>query len=152
MQAAAFQADMPGSLTFHIADIAGRPFAHGEIEAEVRDATGLVILRDKWHTHGGGEFPVTINFPDGGTYPLGIDPFPLDPQPVGPYYRDSFGTPLAFSLNVAGEPLPPGVATGGNEPLTYFEAKLSKEPAGEATPLPVVLLLLALALVAARKR
>lgn len=93
-------AGQPGAIRFQAADAAGRPFAHGELEIDLRDARGLSLLHAKLHTHDDGAFPATITAP-AGSNPLHVTPFPLMPQPALTYHQDALGAPLGFTLDRA---------------------------------------------------
>ncbi len=77
--------------------ITGQPFAHGELEIDLRDARGLPLLHSKLHAHDDGTFPATLALPP-GDHDLSVTPFPLLPQPVTGYFQDNLGTPLGFTL------------------------------------------------------
>lgn len=88
----------PSPIEFRAADAAGNPFAHGELEIDLRDRDGLSLLHAKLHTHGDGAFPATVAVP-AGSNPLHVTPFPLMPQPALTYHQDELGTPLGFRLD-----------------------------------------------------
>lgn len=119
----------PLTTAFAIEGLDGRPFAHGELEWQVRNPAGQVLLRDKLHTHADGIFPATLGLQP-GTYQLAVDPFPLDLQPTVGYYKDSFESAMEFAIHINGE-------------APASAAEPAPAPA-ETTPVPVWLLFIGL--------
>ncbi len=124
----------PMDSVLRIAGIGDRPFAHGEIEFELRSPEDVTLVRNKLHTHADGTFPFTATTAGAGRHALILTPFPLDPQPVTGY-----GV-LDFALAVA---LGPGLPVAA-----------AIEPAADsaqAPGAPAALMLVALALAARRR-
>ncbi|MGB1586363.1 MAG: hypothetical protein ACPHID_04895, partial [Thermoplasmatota archaeon] len=133
--------------SWNIADLAGRPFAHGELDLRIvkpgdpdRLISPQVYIRDKIHTHADGTFEITYAFPEPGSWPLLTDPFPLDPHPVGPFTYNTIQSAAGYVATVTGE-APTGTPIETNDPTTP----------GNDAPMPVALLLTGLA-VAIRAR
>ncbi len=86
----AVQSGVPAAAMFQILGVGDRPFAHGEIEVDLRDAAGISLIRNKLHTHALGDFPFTFSTAGAGDHVLIASPFPLDPQPVTAFSRLDF--------------------------------------------------------------
>ncbi len=113
----AFEEGIPSEIQFSVADVAGRPFAHGELEIDIRNAAGVPMLHAKLHTHADGLFPANLALPE-GPHPMSVTPFPLMPQPVTDYHQDALGRPLAFTLKVGAQEnwtLKPNLDSVGND-------------------------------------
>ena len=127
--------------SWNIADLAGRPFAHGEVDLRIvkpgdpdRLISPQVYIRDKIHTHANGNFDITYAFPEAGDWPLLTDPFPLDPQPVGPFTYNTLQLAAGYVVSVTGD-APETAPVEASEPTAP----------GNDAPVPVALLLVGLA-------
>ncbi len=129
------QAGIPTDGVLRVAGLGDRPFAHGEIEFELRSPEGLTLVRNKLHTHADGTFPFTATAAGEGRHTLVLTPFPLDPQPVTGYGS------LAFALDVGAGPGIQSIAAP-LEPVTE---------AVEVPAAPVALLFLGLVALARRR-
>lgn len=135
------KAGLPQRIQFAAHDAAGMPFAHSEIDVQVLDAKGIPLVQTKLHTHDDGLFAWNLTLPSAGDYTMRLSPFPLMPQPAGPFYGAELGDPLTFNFKVADGPgfpaLPPA-------PMEVVESVTQPTPAA-----PAALVLVALGLVAA---
>lgn len=118
--AGSLTAGTAGDMTIWAADPAGNPFAHGEMEVQVRAAADRpALVHAKLHTHTNGDFPFRLALAEAGDHDLVVTPFPLDPQPVMGYHRGQLGAPMDFNLDVAEGPGFPATATSvGEGPVT----------------------------------
>ncbi len=94
-------------VVFRVANEAGVPLAHSEIEVAVfADPEDPLLYRTKLHTHGDGLFHATMTFPTDGEYVIRVDAFPLLPSPAVAF----FGSGLSVARTTAIEVLPgPGI-------------------------------------------
>lgn len=129
-------------------DLAGNPFAHSEVEATLYTAgpDGLLadpLLHAKFHTHDDGAFAWNMTL-DQGTYMLVLSPFPLLPQPAGPFSTSGADGSLRVPVQVGVGPGLPEVPAPIDQGTT--------PPTAAAPGLLPVLVLAALAAVAAVRR
>lgn len=95
------EAGSPTDLVVKATGEAGQPFDHSEMTVTLRDqATGLPILSDKVHTHGSGEFPITVTFPTAGAYTVEVDGVDLEPTAATGVHGPSMGQAPIFDLTV----------------------------------------------------
>lgn len=129
-------------------DLAGNPFAHSEVEATLFAAgpDGMLVdpvLHAKLHTHADGAFAWNMTL-DEGNYMLVLSPFPLLPQPAGPFSTSG----ADGSLRV-----PVQVGAGPGFPEAPAQDRAATAPPTAAAPgLVPVLALAALAAIAAVRR
>jgi hypothetical protein len=135
------RAGVPGQFRIEGRDALGNPFAHGELDLQVRNATGVALLQAKLHTHDDGAFAWNLTFPQAGAYSLWVSPFPLLPHPAGPFYGEAVGEPLRLAVEV------------GEGPGIPAQAPVPRESRSEATPgLPALAALAAVGALVLRRR
>lgn len=119
-------------------DVAGNPFAHGELDVDIRAPSGLPLLLTKIHTHGDGVFRFDYAPPVAGALPMRLTPFPLEASAITGYHGAAVGSPIAPHLEVA-----PGVSV-----VALPESGVDERRTPGA---PIAVLVVALALVARRR-
>ncbi|MHB8632431.1 MAG: hypothetical protein ACYDBQ_00495 [Thermoplasmatota archaeon] len=134
------KAGVPANLTLQVANLAGLPLPHSEIEVQVVDGSGAPILDTKLHTHD-GTFKAILTAPAAGLYTLRLSPFPTEAQPVV-FNGAQVGAPLDVAFQVASGPGVPQVGSA----LGLHQNALQSPGLGWG----VALLLVALALVRRR--
>lgn len=97
------RSSVPQALEVSIADAAGRPLAHSEVDLQILGPDGLPVVTAKLHTHGDGRFAVTITPLEAGLHTLRLVPFTLESRPVS--FPD--GPAVALFDVAEGEPWPP---------------------------------------------
>jgi hypothetical protein len=129
------KAGTPLSVGLYAHTLAGQPFPHSEVDAQVVDAAGVAVLTTKLHTHDDGRFAFTAALPE-GAYTLRLSPFPLDPTATPAFHGPEVGTDPSFAFTVA--------------PGPGFAGALPNEAASQDAPgLTVAALLAGLAALAA---
>lgn len=129
-------------LRFLIADAAGIPLAHAEVDVAIVRGGEAAALQFKLHSHDDGTMAADVAFPAEGLWQVRVDPATLMPQasvivgPSGP------NRPIVFDVEVA-----PGAPALLSEPI---EGDVGEAPV-PAAPLGLGLALLAL-VAAARRR
>lgn len=68
-------------LGIRIADAAGNPLQHAEVDLQVLDQSRIPVIATKLHTHDSGAYDLRATLP-AGTYSLRLHPFPLEPRPT----------------------------------------------------------------------
>jgi hypothetical protein len=119
---------VPANALLSIRDLAGRPFDHGEVDLVALGPGGAPWLMAKLHTHADGDYAFAFTAPGEGSH----TPFPLEARPT------TFDVaPVVFTVGPG-----PGLP----------EAPVKPSDDVDAPALPLVLLLAAFVLAAARRR
>ncbi|MGQ0536597.1 MAG: hypothetical protein ACT4PT_11050, partial [Methanobacteriota archaeon] len=140
-------AGAPADVEFFVHDLAGVPFAHGEIDLQVLEATtGVPILATKLHTHPDGKFPFTATFPREGDYVLRVSPFPLEARATTAFYADEIGGSLDIPVTVGAGPGIPSLDPG------ILPTSVEGGPEEDEVPAPVGFLFAALWVAAVLRR
>lgn len=95
------EAGTPAAFAFEVADAAGTPLPHSEVDFVARTGEGVLVAEGKLHNHEDGRFPVNVTFPAGGKATLTGSPETLQPAPTPYYYGPEPGTRPAFAVDVA---------------------------------------------------
>lgn len=133
--AEAVQVGHEATWTFHVADLAGNPYQHNEMDVVIErvlvDVPAVPVLRAKLHTHASGDFPMTVTFQEPGTYQVRVSPYPLGTQAAPRFQFEQGDADLVATIAVADGNFPPGVSLGIKDD-------------NRESPLPPVVLVLAL--------
>lgn len=129
--------------TLYVADAAGVPFMHSEVDLRVVGPDGVPWVTGKLHTHSDGAFPVDLRLPTEGPWRVEASPTALHPSPTPAYYGPTVGSVPAFTVDVAAVP---GVGDDAAEALG------SSDVAAEVPGFHAVLAMLSLVLVGAGLR
>ena len=99
-----FAAGTPTEITFFGHNLANVPFMHSEVDVQVLDADGELVLQTKLHTHDDGMFRWTATLPAAGDYTMRLSPFTLDTSLTPLFYGGSLLGTLDFPIKVAAGP------------------------------------------------
>lgn len=145
----AIEVGKTADLVIHIADLAGNPYQHNEVDVVIDrqingvDELGVPVLRAKLHTHADGDFPLKVAFQEPGWYRVRMSPYPLGAQAAPQFWLDEVGNALAFDVAVK-----EGTFPGPSTPKDEVDGVAQESPMSAA----FVLLALGLAVAVIRRR
>lgn len=95
------EAGSPVTLPIHVEDAAGVPLLHGEVDWRIlAEDTGVPVFAGKLHAHENGTLPLTVRFPEAGSYRAELMPESLQPAPTPRTWGAQPGQAPFFTLDV----------------------------------------------------
>ncbi|HWG90866.1 MAG TPA: hypothetical protein VNZ52_08485 [Candidatus Thermoplasmatota archaeon] len=105
LNAEGLEAGVPANLEFFLANAAGVPFEHSEVDFQVvRVTDGPILAQTKLHTHTDGKMAFTVTFPEAGDYLIRVDAFPTGQSASAAYTANGVGKARYLTVTVADGP------------------------------------------------